>query len=101
MVTVLLPTSTGAVNDQLVVPEAVPDPPVDVVQWTEVTPTLSLAVPLIATEARDVESINEDGDVTVSVGGVVSLGFVVGGFADGGLDAGGLSWAGSRPEDLW
>jgi hypothetical protein len=42
----LVPTSSGIVADQLVVPDAVPDPPVDALHFTAVTPTLSLAVPL-------------------------------------------------------
>jgi hypothetical protein len=46
-VTVLLPTNRGITADQEVVPVAAPVLPVEVVQFTDATPTLSLAVPLI------------------------------------------------------
>ena len=57
-----------------VVPEATPDWPTFVDQFTAVTPTLSLAVPLTTIEAADVEMEVEEGDVIVSVGAVVSVG---------------------------
>ena len=51
---------------------AVPDPPVLVDHVTEVTPTLSLEVPLKAMDADEVEIDDADGAVMVSEGGVVS-----------------------------
>ena len=49
-----------------------PDWPVLVDQVTLVTPTLSLAVPLNAIVAADVDTVVPPGDPMVSVGGVVS-----------------------------
>jgi hypothetical protein len=72
MITVFDPTSRGTDADQLVVPLAVPEEPVLVVQVTAVTPTLSLAVPLIAMEAAEVETVAEAGEAIDSEGGVVS-----------------------------
>jgi hypothetical protein len=66
------PVNRGMVADQLVVPFAVPDAPVLVDQVTFVTPTLSLAVPLNAMVAADVETVVPPGDPMVNVGGVVS-----------------------------
>jgi len=67
---------------QVAVPDAVPEEPVLVDHVTDVTPTLSLAEPLKEIEAAEVPTVVEEGELTVSVGGVVSL---VGGFT--GLDA--------------
>ena len=67
------PTSRGIEVDQLAVPLAVPDCPIFVDQVTEVTPTLSLAVPLNAIVADDVETEVAPGDAMVNVGGVVSV----------------------------
>jgi len=72
MVTTFEPINSGITADQLVVPLAVPDVPVLVDQLTCVTPTLSLAVPLNAMVAADVETVVPPGDPMVSVGGVVS-----------------------------
>jgi hypothetical protein len=60
------------VADHFVVPEAVPDPPVLVVQLTEATPTLSAAVPLKLIEAAVVDTVVDDGELIVIDGGVVS-----------------------------
>ena len=72
MVTTLLPTSSGTVADHLLVPEAVPEYPVELIHFTAATPTLSLAVPLNAMEAEDVATIVSPGDMILSDGGVVS-----------------------------
>jgi hypothetical protein len=72
MVTTFDPTSSGIVADQLVVPLAVPEPPVFVDHVTFVTPTLSLAVPLIAIVAADVDTLVAPGDPMLNDGGVVS-----------------------------
>jgi hypothetical protein len=50
----------------------VPAPPVFVAQVTVFTPTLSLAVPLNASDDAEVETDVDDGIEIVSVGGVVS-----------------------------
>ena len=70
---VLLPTSKGMLADHAVFPEAVPDPPVDVVHCTEATPTLSLALPLTAIVAAAVDTIEELGDTIVRTGAIVSV----------------------------
>ena len=57
MVTVLVPTNSGTVADQAEVPEAMPEDPVDTDHFTDATPTLSAAVPLTASDAREVERI--------------------------------------------
>jgi hypothetical protein len=57
-------------------------------QVTDVTPTLSLAVPLNAIVADDVEMVVAPGDAIVNVGGVVSAPVpppLVGGVAGGGV----------------
>jgi hypothetical protein len=72
-VTTFEPTSSGIDADQLDVPLAVPDCPMLVAHVTEVTPTLSLAVPLNAIEADEVETAVPPGDAIVNVGGVVSV----------------------------
>src|ERR1700690_3470864 len=61
-----------------VVPAAVPEVPVLVDQATAVTPVLSLAVPLMPMDAEAVAMEDEDGELMVSVGGVVSFVPVVG-----------------------
>src|ERR1017187_3681056 len=86
MVIALLPTSSGTVADHLVVPEAVPEYPVELVHFTAATPTLSLAVPLIAMEAEEVDTIVNPGATILSDGGVVSP--LVGGVAAGGTAGG-------------
>ena len=68
----LLPTSSGTLADHLLVPEAVPEYPVELVHFTAATPTLSLAVPLTAMEAEDVATIVNPGERILSDGGVVS-----------------------------
>jgi hypothetical protein len=59
--------------DQLVVPLAVPDCPVLVDQVTDVTPTLSLAVPLNSIVDDVVDTEVAPGVPMVNVGGVVSV----------------------------
>jgi hypothetical protein len=56
-VTVLVPTKSGTVADQAVVPEAMPEFPVDTDHFTDATLTLSLAVPLTASDASEVDRI--------------------------------------------
>jgi hypothetical protein len=73
IVTTFVPTSSGIDADQLVVPLAVPDCPVFVDHLTDVTPTLSLAVPLNAIDVAAVETDVAPGDPIVSVGAVVSV----------------------------
>ena len=58
------PTSSGTLADQLAVPVAAPVCPVFVDHVTEVTPTLSLAVPLNAIVAAAVETDVAPGDVS-------------------------------------
>lgn len=67
------PTSSGIDVDQFVVPLAVPDCPIFVDHATDVTPTLSLAVPPNAIVADVVEIVVPPGDEIVNVGGVVSV----------------------------
>ena len=76
-----MPTSSGTLADHLLVPEAVPEYPVELLHFTAATPTLSLAVPLNASEAEDVATIVNPGEVILSDGGVVSL--LVGGCTGG------------------
>jgi hypothetical protein len=68
-VTVLFPTSKGIDVDQVVVPVAVPWPPVDVVHCTEVV--LLFAVPLTAIVEAETETIVEAGETMLRVGGAV------------------------------
>jgi len=81
---------------QLVVPAAVPDDPVDAVQITFATPTLSLAVPVTTIEVAEVEYVLLAGETMLSVGGVVSgePGDGEGGAGDGPGSGGGeaLCW---------
>ena len=81
MVTTLLPTRSGTLADQLRVPEAVPEYPVELLHFTAATPTLSLAVPLTAMEAEDVATIVNPGERILSDGGVLSA--LVGGCTGG------------------
>ena len=67
---------------QFVVPVAVPDAPVELLQVICLTPTLSLAVPLTTIELAEVESVELAGEMTVKDGGVVSG--LPGGLGDGG-----------------
>ena len=77
--TVVIPTYSGmGPVDQLVVPFAVPDPPVEVAHVTWATPTLSLAIPLTTIELADVATLVIGGDKMVIEGGTVS-GPVLGG----------------------
>src|SRR5579862_9611128 len=73
MVTEFEPTSKGMVADQFEVPLAVPFLFVFVDHVTAVTPTLSLAVPLITMEAAEVEIVEAEGDAILNTGGVVSV----------------------------
>jgi hypothetical protein len=97
MVTTLLPTSSGTLADHLLVPEAVPEYPVELVHFTAATPTLSLAVPLTAMEEEDVATMVDPGETIVSDGGVVSALAVgcTGGAATGGTTGGSTGgWTG-------
>ncbi len=70
---VVIPTYSGiGPVDQLAVPFAAPDPPVEVAHVTCDTPTLSLAIPLTAIELADVATLVIGGDRIVIEGGVVS-----------------------------
>ena len=55
------------------VPLAVPDCPIFVDQMTDVTPTLSLAIPANEIVADEVEIVVAPGDEIVNVGGVASV----------------------------
>jgi len=94
MVITVFPTNSGTAADHAVVPAAVPASPFEVDHLTAVTPTLSLAVPLIPSHAKDVETMLAPGEIMVREGGVVSVdGGVAGGCAggaDGGVGSGGL-----------
>ena len=97
MVTTLLPTSSGTLADHLLVPEAVPEYPVELVHFTAATPTLSLAVPLTVMEEEDVATMVDPGETIVSDGGVVSALAVgcTGGAATGGTTGGSTGgWTG-------
>lgn len=86
-----MPTNKGIAADHVLVPEAVPEPPVEVVHLTDVTATLSEAVPLNAMDAAEVDAIVRDGALICIVGDVVSL--PAGGFG-GGTGAGGVGTGG-------
>src|SRR5271157_5465156 len=93
MVTTLLPTRSDTLADHFVVPEAVPESPVELVHFTVATATLSLAVPLIAMEAEEVATMVNAGETILSDGGVVSAlaaGFT-GGATTGGCTGGGTT----------
>jgi len=69
------PDASGIEALQEVVPDAVPLPAVaPFVHVTDVTPTLSEAVPLIASGVADVEKVAPGGVVIDTAGGVVSPG---------------------------
>ena len=97
MVTAVVPTNSGTSADQLFVPEATPEPPVEFDQCTAVTPTLSAAVPRMVIEAEDVDTMLAAGDAMRNEGGARSGppggGSDGGGGADGGAAGG---WAGGR-----
>jgi hypothetical protein len=59
--------------DQLLVPDATPEPPVELVQVICVSPKLSCAVPLTTIEPAGVETKVEAGDKIVSDGGAELL----------------------------
>ena len=84
-------SAIGAVI-QFVVPVAFPVPPVELLQATEVTPTLSEAVPEKTTVAAAVYTLVVAGDRIVRVGGVVSLlpGAGLGGAGLGAVVGGGV-----------
>lgn len=75
---------------QLLVPVAVPDAPVELLQVTLATPTLSFAAPLTTIVLADVEYVALAGETIVNDGGVVSGAPEGGCGGDGG--AGGLGW---------
>ena len=72
-VTELFPTRSGIAADQAVVPVATPAVPKLVAQETSVTATLSLAVPLMMTDAAVVDMVPVEGVVMVNAGAVVSV----------------------------
>ena len=71
-VTELFPTISGIAADQAVVPAATPAWPKLVAQDTSATPTLSLAMPAMVTEAAVVDRVPVAGEVMVKLGAVVS-----------------------------
>ncbi len=83
----LVPTSRGTLADHDAVPAATPASPVEVVHLTEVTPTLSLAIPLIAITGALVAMMVNPGEWICSEGAVVSR--PAGGGAGVGVGAGG------------
>ena len=70
--------------DQDAVPDATPEPPVELLHLTAVTATLSPATPLIAMVEAVVERIVNPGDLICKEGGVVSPA------PDGGVGVGGV-----------
>ena len=78
--------------DQDVVPDAAPEPPVELLHLTAVTAALSAATPLMATVDAVVERIVAPGDLICKEGGVVSPapegGPGVGGATGGGVGVG-------------
>jgi hypothetical protein len=97
-----VPTSRGTFADHDVVPAATPASSVEVLHLTEVTPTLSLAIPLIAIVEALVEMMVNPGDCICSDGAVVSppagvgVGVGAGGGAGGaGVGVGGGAGAGA------
>ena len=81
---------------QLLVPIAVPDPPVELTHVTCATPTLSCAVPLTTIELADVATVVMAGERMVTDGGAVDppglglTGGLAGGLPGLGLSAGAL-----------
>jgi hypothetical protein len=69
---VVFPISSGITADQLVVPDATPDLPLEVLQPTDTTPTLSDALPETVMLDEYTETMVEPGDTMVSEGGVMS-----------------------------
>ena len=89
-----VPTSSGIDGlCQLMVPVHLPDPDVELVQVTLLTPTLSEAVPEITMLAAAVATFVPDGDVIVNVGGVLSGVDCGGGDDCGGVEDGGAGAA--------
>jgi hypothetical protein len=84
----LVPVSSGTVAFQALVPLAIPESPVELAHLTEVTPTLSEAVPLKTRLDAVVETIVDPGEPIVNDGGVVSAP------PGGGLGVGGGSGVG-------
>ena len=83
---VVIPTYSGiGPVDQVDVPFAVPDPPVELAHVTCDTPTLSLEIPLTTIELADVATLVMGGDKMVIEGGVVSGPVLGGGLLGGGL----------------
>jgi hypothetical protein len=72
MVTTVVPTSSGTSADQAEVPAAIPASPEEVLNFTAVTPTLSLAAPVIWIDAEVTETMVPPGDRIWSEGGVES-----------------------------
>src|SRR5665213_2532310 len=72
-VTELFPIIRGMAADQAVVPDATPAWPKLVAQDTNATPTLSLAMPAMVTDAAVVDMVPDEGEVMVKLGGVVSV----------------------------
>lgn len=71
-VIVFAPVSSGTAEIvQVAAPDAVPVAPAELVQVTEAMPPLSRAVPLIAMDAAEVDSVVNTGDVMVRLGGDV------------------------------
>lgn len=73
----LLPTNSGTSAVQAFVPSAIPFRPVEELQVTCVTPTLSRAAPEIRMELLEVEIVANDGLVIEITGGVESFTAVV------------------------
>src|ERR1022692_804590 len=94
----LSPTSSGAVTLQLVVPDAWPDPPLELLHATDATPTLSLAIPLITMDPEYTDTVLAEGARMLSAGGVrsgvVGVGAGAGAGVGGGDGAGGGAGAG-------
>jgi hypothetical protein len=62
MVTVVFPISKGTTADQFAVPDATPEPPLDVLHFTDATPTLSAAVPVTVRVDPYAETMVDPGD---------------------------------------
>ncbi len=100
MVTVFVPMSSGMLAAVHVsVPVAVPEAPVEVDHTTELTPTLSEAMPWKVMLLAVVETMVDAGFVMVSEGGVVSCGEPVCGVEGGLGDEGELGPEGELGDD--
>ena len=77
---VLVPTNRGTFADQAVVPDAMPEDPVELLHLIELTATLSLALPATASDEAVVEPMLNAGESIDSVGGTVSVAGVGVGF---------------------